>query len=273
MNKDVEASENTRLIPSHHTKAKTVKNQKNESIKLLTYFALLSLASYIVYTFKGFKSEKNIFKKSEEIFTEIGSENNSKDEENLISMKGATKDSPFKACQSLYIKGEYLNIYVPPGCISLFVNDLNKLKSSFFMTYCGCETIGPKLYDFVSLQKAKLIGKDGSGLISYIATGDAASITLYNSAEFDSEYKYVIGPNTKISTSDIVRGGGDGQNKGVVHPSWDNAIYSVVLQSWLPCDDRVFLFSFFFIFFFFFLQFLRFYLYLFIYFFLLICLF
>ena len=63
MNKDVEASENTRLIPSHHTKAKTVKNQKNESIKLLTYFALLSLASYIVYTFKGFKSEKNIFKK------------------------------------------------------------------------------------------------------------------------------------------------------------------------------------------------------------------
>jgi hypothetical protein len=256
MYKDVEASENTKLIPSDYTKTKTSKTQKSESIIFLTYFALLSLASYIVYNFKSFKSEKNIFKRSEEIFYEIGSENNAKNKENLISLKGATKDSPFKACQSVFVKGEYLNLYVPPGCISLFVNDLNKMKSSFFMTYCGCETIGPKLYDFVSLQKAKLIGKDGSGLISYIATGDAASITLYNSAEFDSEDKYVIGPNTKISTAEIVRGGGGGQNKGVVYPSWDNAIYSVILQSWLPCDDRVFLFQFYFLF-----QFLIFYLY------------
>ena len=242
MNNDVEASESSKLIITDNTEIKNVKNQKNESIKLLACFVLLSLASFIAYNFKGFKREKlassSLNLKTDlslgkvEMHSPTAQNFENKEGVTMMSLVGATPDSHFNACQSLYLKDDYLNVYVPPGCISLFVNDVTKAKNSFFMTYCGCETIGPKMYDFVSLQNAKLIGKDGSGLISYIATGDAASITLYNSAEYDSQDRIVIGPNNRISADQLVKG----ENKSGVFQTWDDAIYSIILQSWVPCD-------------------------------------
>ena len=71
------------------------------------------------------------------------------------------------------------------------------------ITFCGCETLGPKKYDFVALQNAGLISKKGSGLISFLATGDGASATIYNSADFGSDtnsFKTVIGPQVRDVT-------------------------------------------------------------------------
>lgn len=146
----------------------------------------------------------------------------------MMSLIGATPDSSFNECTSTFRQGAVnQNIKVAPGCVSLFNSDLSvRGLVSTMITFCGCETIGPKKYDFVALQAAGLISKQGGGLISYIATGDGASATLYNSPEFESEFKTVIGPNTQISAKRIVMG----------ESTWDNAIYSIVMQSWTPCD-------------------------------------
>jgi len=144
----------------------------------------------------------------------------------MMSLVGATPDSAFNMCTSDYLTGQFLAVKVNPGCISLFNNDVSSSHTSKVITFCGCENIGPKKYDFVSLQKASLIGKRGNGLISFIATGPDASVTLYNSANFDSELKDVIGPNTQVSLSRVAMG----------ESNWDNAVYSLVMQSWSSCD-------------------------------------
>ena len=77
----------------------------------------------------------------------------------MISLADADENSEFNVCSSLYVHGEYLNVQVDPGCISLFNNDMTKQSLSKVITFCGCEMIGPKKYDFVSLQNAGLISK------------------------------------------------------------------------------------------------------------------
>ena len=255
MNIDVEASENTKLFKSRDFEIKTTYSQENQLFKLLACFALLSLSSYVAYYLNSFNLVKikptNLIKKidqngvspindiienSSEIFksSEILESADSRISEDLkiskefsmMSLAGATPNSQFNACQSRYNSGERNNVEAKPGCISLFTDDLSVSKSSYFISFCGCETIGPKKYDFVSLQKAKLVSMKGAGLISYIVTGEGASITLYNSAEFDGEHRIVIGPNTRTAASQIVRGDG----------TWDNEIFSIILQSWTSCN-------------------------------------
>jgi len=263
MNIDVEASENTKLIKSRDFEIKTTYSQENQLFKVLTCFALLSFSSYVAYYFNSFnlvsikstnlvkKTDQNgvaptsiienssgFFNKPSEILgsadSTISEDLKISEEYSMMSLVGATPKSQFNACQSRYNRGERDNVEANAGCISLFSEDLSlpASKSSYFISFCGCETIGPKKYDFVSLQKAKLVSAKGAGLISYIITGDGASITLYNSAEFDSEHRIVIGPNTKIAANKIVRGDG----------TWDNEIFSIILQSWTSCNLVSFLF-------------------------------
>lgn len=144
----------------------------------------------------------------------------------MMSLVGATPESAFNMCASDYLTGEFLNVKVNPGCISLFNNDVSSSHTSKVISFCGCENIGPKKYDFVSLQKASLIGKRGNGMISFIATGPGASVTLYNSANFDSEIKKVIGPSTQVSLIRVAMG----------ESNWDNSVYSIVMQAWTSCD-------------------------------------
>lgn len=145
----------------------------------------------------------------------------------MMSLVGAGPESSFNECSSVFKHQEdYLKIAVKPGCIAFFNNDISGQMFSKMITFCGCENIGPKKYDFVSLQRAGLIGRSGAGMISFIVTGPGASVTLYNAPEFESEYKTVIGPNTQISAKRMIRGEG----------TWDNEIYSVIMQSWTDCN-------------------------------------
>jgi len=145
----------------------------------------------------------------------------------MMSLAGATAQSSFEACSSSYEHGN-ANFYykVETGCIAIFNNDISKYAVSQVITFCGCETIGPKMYDFVALQNAGLISKAGAGLISFIATGDMASITIYNKPDFTGDEHFVIGPLTQIPMHRVRRG----------ESTWDNAIYSMVMQSWCSCD-------------------------------------
>lgn len=145
----------------------------------------------------------------------------------MMSLSGATAESSFEACSSSYEHGN-ANFYykVETGCIAIFNNDISKYAVSQVITFCGCETIGPKMYDFVALQNAGLISKAGAGLISFIATGDMASITIYNEPDFSGDEHYVIGPMTQIPMDRVRRG----------ESTWDNAIYSMVMQAWCGCD-------------------------------------
>merc|ERR1719502_1017189 len=145
----------------------------------------------------------------------------------MMSLAGATAQSSFEACSSSYEHGN-ANFYykVETGCIAIFNNDISKYAVSQVITFCGCETIGPKMYDFVALQNAGLISKAGAGLISFIATGDMASITIYNKPDFTGDEHFVIGPLTQIPMHRVRRG----------ESTWDNAIYSIVMQSWCSCD-------------------------------------
>ena len=107
----------------------------------------------------------------------------------IMSLVGASSESAFNMCSSEFEAGKYGAVDVKPGCISLFNNDVSNQVLSRVITFCGCESIGPKKYDLVSLQKASLVSKNNAGMISYIATGDGASVTIYNGPNFDSDYK------------------------------------------------------------------------------------
>lgn len=145
----------------------------------------------------------------------------------MMSLAGATPESSFEACSSSYEHGAADFYYtVETGCIAIFNNDISVQSVSQVITFCGCETIGPKMYDFVALQKAGLISKAGAGLVTFIATGDMASITIYNEPDFTGDEHYVIGPLTQIPMYRVARG----------ESTWDNAIYSLVMQSWCSCD-------------------------------------
>lgn len=109
----------------------------------------------------------------------------------MMSLVGATTSDNFNVCSSEYQHGEYLKVAVKTGCISLFNNDISKQSLSKVITFCGCENLGPKKYDMVSLQKAGLVSKVNSGMISFIATGEGASVTLYNDPSFDSGFKVI----------------------------------------------------------------------------------
>ena len=238
MNTDIEVSENTNLIKSRDFEIKTHYHHESQLFKLLTCLIFLTFSSFVAYYLNDFilvkiksinlqqKSYLNLESLSTKSILSEDFNHENPPEASMISLVGATPNSNFKACQSQYKRGDFLNLKVKPGCISLFTNDLTLSKSSYFVTFCGCETMGPKKYDFIALQNSQLISKYGTALIAYIATGDGASITLYNSADFDSEQRLVIGPNTQISTSEIIRGEG----------AWNNEIYSIILESWTPCD-------------------------------------
>ena len=141
------------------------------------------------------------------------------------------ENAEFNECTSEYSHNtQYTHVNVERGCISLFNNDISKYSMSSMITFCGCEMIGPKQYDFVSLQNAGLVSKAGAGLISYIATGKDTSITIYNTPDFtgDEGAHTVIGPETQSPASRIKR----------AEQHWDNAIYSLVLQAWNSCEEE-----------------------------------
>lgn len=148
------------------------------------------------------------------------------------SLADVMHQSAFNECSSEYSHDvDYTHVRVGKGCISLFNNDISKYSMSTMITFCGCEVIGPKKYDFVSLQNAGLISKSGAGLISFIATGKDTSITIYNTPDFtgDEGQHTVIGPEVQTPCSRIKRG----------HEyHWDNAIYSIILQAWNSCDEE-----------------------------------
>jgi len=152
--------------------------------------------------------------------------------EYLMSLAVQGENAKFNECTSEYSHNtQYTHVNVERGCISLFNNDISKYSMSSMITFCGCEMIGPKQYDFVSLQNAGLVSKAGAGLISYIATGKDTSITIYNTPDFtgDEGAHTVIGPETQSPASRIKRG---------AEEHWDNAIYSLVLQAWNSCDEE-----------------------------------
>ena len=143
-------------------------------------------------------------------------------------MKLADYDE-FSVCQSTYVHGDYLNIEVDAGCISLFNNDLTKQSLSNMITFCGCEQVGPKKYDFVSLQNAGLISKSGAALVSFIAVGEGASVSVFDGPNFDGENSMVFGALTERSLKRVIR----------FESTWDNSIYSLILQSWISCEKEV----------------------------------
>lgn len=146
----------------------------------------------------------------------------------IMSLAEKNANSNFNECSSEYEHGAFLKVAVEVGCISLFNNDISKYSISTVITFCGCETIGPKKYDFVALQNAGLISKKGAGLVSFIATGKDTSITLYNTPDFTGELHTVVGPETQVPCSRLRMG----------ESTWDNAIYSMILQSWPSCDQE-----------------------------------
>jgi len=149
----------------------------------------------------------------------------------LAEVQGG-ENAEFNECTSEYSHNtQYTHVNVERGCISLFNNDISKYSMSSMITFCGCEMIGPKQYDFVSLQNAGLVSKAGAGLISYIATGKDTSITIYNTPDFtgDEGAHTVIGPETQSPANRIKRG---------TEQHWDNAIYSLVLQAWNSCEEE-----------------------------------
>jgi len=146
----------------------------------------------------------------------------------MMSLAGATTSSQFNECTSKYVKGTFLEIHTPPGCISLYTNNIAESIThlSDVVTFCGCQTIGPKNYDMVSLRKASLISRNGAGQISFIATGDDASVTIYHDPNFLDGYMLVIGPNSRVDLA-----------KSPMGPTtWDNAVYSLIMQSWSDCN-------------------------------------
>lgn len=146
----------------------------------------------------------------------------------MMSLMGATAQSQFNQCAGKFVKGGALNVKVFPGCISLFTNDIADYDEhlSSFITFCGCDLIGPKKYDFVSLKNAALISKSGTAQISFIATGDGSSVTIYNDPAFGGGNMLTIGPNSRVDLSQIEMG----------VSNWDNNIYSLILQSWVSCN-------------------------------------
>jgi hypothetical protein len=155
----------------------------------------------------------------------------------MMSLIGSSAKSNFKSCQNNFIRGDFLNLKVNPGCISLYTNDISQVNHSKVTTFCGCDIIGPKRYDLVALQQAGLISDKDEGLISYIATGEGASVSVYNRAEFESETKKVFGPGVQSPLSAFQRGEEDG--------TWDNEVYSVILQAWVSCDQVILINNFF----------------------------
>lgn len=150
--------------------------------------------------------------------------------EHLMSLAEASSENEFNECQSMFSHdSSYLHVSVKKGCISLFNNDISKYSISTMITFCGCEMIGPKQYDFVALQNAGLVSKSGAGLISFIATGEDTSVTLYNEPDFTGEKHTVIGPGTQVAGDRIVMG---------TEENWDNNIYSIVLQAWNSCEEE-----------------------------------
>ena len=126
----------------------------------------------------------------------------------------------------------YLNPQVSEGCVSFFTNDVRHQMLSYVTTFCGCNEIGPKRYDLHSLKAAGLITKTFDGMISYIVTGANVAVDVYNSPSFglepgDSQYKTAIGPERAVGMSDLEMGP-DG--------NWDDAVYSLIIQSWASCD-------------------------------------
>lgn len=149
-----------------------------------------------------------------------------------MSLATADASVGFNECSSQYSHDQlYSHVQVERGCISLFNNDISKYAMSTMITFCGCEVIGPKKYDFVSLQNAGLVSKAGAGLISFVATGKDTSITIYNTPDFtgDEGDHTVIGPEVQTPCSRIKRG---------TEEHWDNAIYSLILQAWNSCEQE-----------------------------------
>ena len=156
-------------------------------------------------------------------------------EEYMMSLHGAGKSTPYNLCMSRYEHPlAYLNIEVAPGCISLFTNDVSKQMYSYVTTYCGCKKMGPRMYDINALIRSRLVNKDNKqSTISFIATGNETSIAFYNSPRFateqnSSEYRDVLGPGRHVSLNSLYMG-----DSG---RSWDNQIYSVILDAWSSCD-------------------------------------
>merc|ERR1711998_35113 len=113
------------------------------------------------------------------------------------------------------------------------MGDVSRQMFSMVTTFCGCEVIGPKRYDLEALLKAGLITKNRAGTISYIAMGHNTSLAMYNSLTFGteknaSEYRAVFGPNRRVAASDVPMG-----DSGI---SWDNQVFSIIMNAWSPCD-------------------------------------
>merc|ERR1711998_372584 len=83
-------------------------------------------------------------------------------------------------------------------------------------------------YDFVSLQNAGLISKSGAGLVSFAAVGEGASATVFDGPHFDG-LKLVIGELSEYSLARLIR----------YESTWDNSVYSLILQSWISCDIEI----------------------------------
>ena len=154
----------------------------------------------------------------------------------MMSLQGADKNTPYSLCMSKYEHPmNYLDVEVAPGCISLFTNDVNKQMYSYVTTFCGCKEIGPRMYDINALIRSRLVNKDNQqSAISFIATGEKASIAFYNSPKFatdekSSEYKDILGPERRISLESL--------NMGDSGRSWDDQVYSIILDSWSSCDS------------------------------------
>ena len=153
----------------------------------------------------------------------------------MMNLHGADESTPYSLCMSRYEHPlAYLDIEVAPGCISLFTNDISKQMYSYVTTYCGCEEMGPRMYDINALVRSRLVNKkDMQSAVSFIATGREASIAFYNSPRFateqnSSKYREVLGPGRRVSL--------DSYKMGDSGRSWNNQVYSIILDAWSSCD-------------------------------------
>ena len=148
----------------------------------------------------------------------------------MMSLRGANKNTPYNICMSRFEHPlSYLDIEVAPGCIAFFTNDVTKQMYSYVTTYCGCEGVGSRMYDINALIRSRLVNKDNrQSAVSFIATGEKASVAIYNSPKFgtdenSSEYKDVLGPGRHVSLNSL--------NMGDSGRTWDDQIYSVILNA------------------------------------------
>lgn len=179
--------------------------------------------------------KKTVSNAYDSVVSETKQDDENESEGYMMSLKGADKNTPYNICMSRYEHPlSYLDVKVAPGCIALFTNDVTKQMYSYVTTYCGCQKIGPRMYDINALIRSRLVDKnDKQSAVSFIATGERASIAIYNSPKFSSEensseYKDVFGPGRRISLASL--------NMGDSGRTWDDQVYSIILDAWSSCD-------------------------------------